>query len=59
MKKKVQSRVQDGFNDFWKEKIGRYVMQGDYLALIMEERGCITWRSFLWDIPQGIDVTNY
>ena len=29
-------------------------MQGDYLALIMEEEGCITWKSFLWDIPQGV-----
>ena len=26
-------------NDFWREKIGHYVMQGDYLALIMEEGG--------------------
>ena len=29
-------------------------MQGDYLALIMEEDGCITWKSYLWDIPQGV-----
>ena len=29
-------------------------MQGDYLALIMEEEGCITWKSYLWDIPQGV-----
>ena len=29
-------------------------MQGDYLALIMEEKGCITWRSYLWDVPQGV-----
>ena len=41
-------------NDFWKEKIGQYIMQGDYISLVMEEGGCITWRSYLWDIPQGI-----
>ena len=46
--------MQNRVNDFWKEKIGLYVMQGDYLALIMEEQECITWKSFLWDIPQGV-----
>ena len=46
--------MQERVNDFWKEKIGRYMMQGDYLALIMEEGGCITWKSFMWDIPQGV-----
>ena len=29
-------------------------MQGDYLALIIEEGDCITWKSFMWDIPQGV-----
>ena len=29
-------------------------MQGDYLALIMEERDCVTWKSYLWDVPQGV-----
>ena len=37
---------------FWKEKIGQYVMQGDYLALVMEEGSCISWKSYMWDIPQ-------
>ena len=46
--------MQDRVNDFWKEKVGHYVMQGDYLALIMEERDCVTWRSFLWNVPQGV-----
>ena len=41
-------------NDFWKEKIGRYVMQGDYLSLIVEEGNCISWKSYLWDVPQGV-----
>ena len=30
------------------------VMQGDYLALIMEEGDCVTWRSYLLDIPRGV-----
>ena len=51
---KIQARVQERVNDFWKEKIGRYVMQGDYISLIMEEKNCITWKSFIWDIPQGV-----
>ena len=54
LKRKVQTGVQARVNNFWKEKIGSYIMQGDYLALVMEEGDCITWRSYLWDIPQGI-----
>ena len=54
LKRKIQSGVQERVNNFWKEKIGHYVMQGDYLALIMEEGGCITWRSHLYDIPRGV-----
>ena len=38
-KGKIQAGVQGRVNDFWKEKIGHYIMQGDYLALIMEEGG--------------------
>ena len=29
-------------------------MQGDYLALIMEEKNSLSWKSFMWDIPQGV-----
>ena len=29
-------------------------MQGDYLALLIEEGESITWKSFMWDIPQGV-----
>ena len=54
LKGKIQSGVQGRVNDFWKEKIGHYIMQGDYIALIMEEGNCITWKSFLWDLPQGV-----
>ena len=53
LKGKIQAGIQARVNDFWREKIGQYVMQGDYIALIMEEGSCITWRSYLWDIPQG------
>ena len=41
-------------NDFWKEKIGRYIMQGDYMALIIEEGDCVTWKSFMWDVPKSV-----
>ena len=54
LKRKIQRGVQERVNDFWKEKVGRYVMQGDYLALLMEEGESITWKSFMWDIPQGV-----
>ena len=54
LKGKVQAGVQKRVNDFWQEKVGRYVMQGDYLALIMEEKGSVSWKSFMWDIPQGV-----
>ena len=54
LKGKIQSGVQGRVNDFWKEKVGSYIMQGDYLALLMEEGSCITWKSFMWDVPQGV-----
>ena len=54
LKRKIQTGVQARVNEFWKEKIGGYIMQGDYLALIMEEKDCITWKSYLWDVPQGV-----
>ena len=54
LKRKIQVGVQERVNDFWKEKIGRYVMQGDYLSLIVEEGNCISWKSYLWDVPQGV-----
>ena len=54
LKSKIQEGVQGRVNDFWREKVGRYVMQGDYIGLIMEEGNCITWRSYLWDIPRGV-----
>ena len=54
LKSRIQARVQDRVNNFWKEKVGHYIMQGDYISLIMEEGSCITWRSYLWDVPQGV-----
>ena len=54
LKGKIQSGVQGRVDDFWRGKIGGYIMQGDYMALIMEEGNCITWKSFMWDIPQGV-----
>ena len=54
LKGKIQAGIQGRVNDFWKEKVGRYLMQGDYISLIMEEGNCITWRSFMWDIPQEV-----
>ena len=53
LKSKIQAGVQDRVSNFWK-KVGHYIMQGDYIALIMEEGSCITWRSYLWDIPRGV-----
>ena len=54
LKGKIQAGVQKRVSNFWREKVGGYVMQGDYLALHMEEESCLTWKSFLWDIPQGV-----
>ena len=54
LKSRIQAGVQAWVNDFWKEKVGHYIMQGDYLALLMEEGNCITWRSYLWDVPRGV-----
>ena len=54
LKRKIQRGVQERVNDFWKEKVGRCMKQGDYLALIIEEGSCTTWKSYMWDIPQGV-----
>ena len=51
---KIQAGVQGRVNEFWKEKVGHYTMQRDYIALLMEEGNCITWKSYLWDLPQGV-----
>ena len=29
-------------------------MQGDYLALLIEEGDSVSWKSYIWDIPQGV-----
>ena len=47
LKGKIQAGVQKRVNDFWSEKVGGYIMQGDYLALHMEEKSCLTWKSYL------------
>ena len=54
LKEKIQTGVQARVDNFWKEKVGLFIMQGDYLALIMEEGSCVTWKSYMWDIPQGV-----
>ena len=54
LKKNIQSGVQERVNGFWQERIGQYVMQGDYTALLIKEGSCITWGSYLWNIPQGV-----
>ena len=54
LKRKIQRGIQERVDNFWKERIGRYAMQGDYLALMIDEGDSITWKSFLWDMPQGV-----
>ena len=34
---KIQAGIQGRVNDFWKEKVGYYMMQGDYIELLMED----------------------
>ena len=53
LKGKIQAGVQDRIDDFWKEKVGGYVMQGDYLAIHMEEQSCLTWKSFFMGYSSG------
>ena len=54
LKGKIQRGINQRVSDFWRERVGQYVTQGDYLALHMEEQSCLTWKSFMWDIPQGV-----
>ena len=54
LKGKIQGGVEKRVSDFWRERVGQYVMQGDYLALHMEEQSCLTWKSFMWDVPRGV-----
>ena len=59
LKRTIRARVQEGVNDFWREKVGQYIMmnfailfmQGDYASLLMEEGSSVTWGSYLKDIP--------
>ena len=54
LKRKIQRGVKERVSNFWREKIGHYVMQGDFLALIQNEGSCLSWKSFMWDVPQGV-----
>jgi hypothetical protein len=54
VRRSVQRQIQDGRDEYWSHKIKSYVMQGDFLNLLIEENSCITWKSFLWNLPRGV-----
>ena len=50
----VQKMIQAEEDNYWREKIQSYVMQGDFLRLIAEEDSNLTWKGFLWGVPRGV-----
>ena len=38
----------------WNEKVGKLVMQGDFINLLAEEKENVTWQSMLYNLPKGI-----
>ena len=54
LKDRVQQRIQDDVDTYWREKISNLVMQGDFLSLLVEEGNCVTWKSFIWSVPRGV-----
>ena len=50
----VQQRIQANEDNYWREKVEGYVMQGNFLSLLMEEDVCVSWKSYLWNLPRGV-----
>ena len=40
LKGKIQAEMQKRVNRFWRKEVGAYSIQGDYLALHMDEQSC-------------------
>ena len=54
LKGRVQRRIQDDVDTYWREKISILVMQGEFLFLLIEEGNCVSWKSFIWSVPRGV-----
>jgi hypothetical protein len=38
----------------WAAQVSKCTMQGNLFALLQAENECITWKSYMWDLPHGV-----
>jgi hypothetical protein len=54
LKNGVQKVIQTESDNIWREKISHYLMQGEFLKILVEEGTDVTWKSYLWGVPRGV-----
>ena len=50
----AQKHIQECEDAYWRDKISKLIMQGDFLNLLIEEDSNVTWKSYLWGLPRGV-----
>ena len=53
-KKAVKDTLKEESLKLWNEKVGKLVMQGDFINLLLEEKENVTWQSMVYNLPKGI-----
>ena len=52
--KSVKSNLREDTRKAWKEKLKTLVLQGNLLALTLEEELSVCWNSFIFDVPRRV-----
>ena len=53
-RKAVKDTLKEESLKLWNEKVGKLVMQGDFINLLSEEKENVTWQSMVYNLPKGI-----
>ena len=54
LKKGIQAAIGVESDNIWREKIESYLMQGEFMKILIEEKNDITWKAYLWGVPRGV-----
>ncbi|XP_071507989.1 uncharacterized protein, partial [Diadema antillarum] len=53
-KTKIKGILKEEQKDYWRSKVAPLVFQGDFLKLVELEKGDLTWRSLIFNLPKGV-----
>ena len=53
-KKANKNTLKEESLKLWNDKVGKLVMQGDFINLLAEEKENVTWKSMVYNLPKGI-----